>query len=79
MDWDLEYSHYALNEIIKDSLYYPDTFDHIQTLVEPVDELGNHLIRVEFSAVNLAGLRVRRFAGGVMDNETCSVRLVEIQ
>ena len=47
------------------------------TLIGPVKD-GRHVIRLEFTAKNAFGGRVRHTAAGYVDNKTCEATLVDI-
>ena len=65
-------SHSGVNDLIKRSLNDPGSFEHIETWFSkwPVDgEL--HYVRVEFTAKNAFGGRIRAWGYGYVDRNTC--------
>ncbi len=65
-------SHSGVNELIKRLLNDPGSFEHIETQYSkwPVDG-EQHYVRVEFTAKNAFGGRVRVWGYGYVDRNTC--------
>ena len=66
-------SHPAFVERVKDRLNDPDSFTHDETLVLPVDENDLHYIEMAFRATNKFGGVVRGSASGAYRNSDCSI------
>jgi len=79
MSWNLEYSHYGMNQLIKNTMGRPDSFEMVHTQVSPVDERGNHYISVIFRGRPTYGPRGLYSAYGTVDNETCRAELNGIE
>ncbi len=72
-------NHDGIEALIRAQLSDLGSMETHQTRIAPVDEYGEHVIFVDFSAKNAFGGRVRYEAGGFIDNETCEARLVTIE
>lgn len=70
-------NHDGLEALIRGQLNDPGSMDTISTLIGPVKD-GRHVIRLEFTAKNAFGGRVRHTAAGYVDNKTCEATLVDI-
>ena len=75
--WDA--SHDGVVQLVRDRMNDPDSFDHIETLIAPVNENGKHALSMEFTGNNAFGGRVRQKAVAIVDNETCNAALVGIE
>ena len=67
--------HYGMEELIKDQLKDPGSFDEADTLIGPVEN-GEHTIRVDYRARNSLGGMVFGSAVGAVDTETCRARFI---
>lgn len=75
-NWDG--SHWKMQAEIKRRLRDPDSFDHIETRIAPIDEVGNHSIFMKYRARNgFGGMNIQQ-AIGVVDNKECELQIVQI-
>jgi len=72
-------NHDGLEALIRDRLNDPDSMETTKTEIAPVDEDGDHLIRLTFTAKNAFGGRVRNVAYGWVDHDTCKATLIGIE
>ena len=70
--------HDGLNELVKARLNDPGSLEPIETGIAPVNANKKHAVRMDFTAKNAFGGRVRHLATGWIDNKTCEATLVEI-
>lgn len=75
-NWDG--SHWDMQSAIKRRLRNPDSFDHVETRITPIDEAGNHSIFMTYRAQNgFGGLNVQQ-AIGVVDNAECELVMLQM-
>lgn len=72
-------NHDGLEALIRDQLNDPGSMETHNTFIAPLDETGFHAIRLEFSAKNAFGGRVRHTAWGFIDHKTCEAVLIGIE
>lgn len=71
-------SHRAFKNAVRDRMRDPDSFDHIETVVTPIDEDGMHLIAMQYRARNgFGGMNVGT-ALGQLRNSNCNVTILTI-
>ncbi len=68
-------NHNGLEALIRDQLNDPGSMETIETGITPVDADGQHTVRLEFTAKNAFGGRVRNTAYGWVDQATCEATL----
>lgn len=71
-------NHDGLEKLVKAQLNDPGSMETLQTFISPVNSEGNHRIRMEFTALNAFGGRVRNTAVGWVNNKTCTATLTDI-
>ena len=74
--WDGD--HNGLERLVRARLNDPDSMDTLGTYIAPVNDAGKHPVRMEFTATNAFGGRVRNNAIGLIDNRTCEATLLSI-
>ena len=67
-DWDG--TNWAFKEAVSYRLNDPKSLEEIETWISPLRN-GRHRIRMEFTAENIFGGRLRYTAYGSVDTETC--------
>ncbi len=71
-------SHWKMQSEIKRRLRDPDSFEHVETRIAPIDEVGNHSIFMSFRARNgFGGMNVQQ-AIGVVDNKACELQVLQM-
>jgi len=71
-------SHWGMQDAIKSRLRNPDSFEHVETGISPIDEAGNHAIFMTFRAENgFGGMNVQQ-AIGVVDNADCELLVLQM-
>jgi hypothetical protein len=68
-------NHNGMEALIRDELNDPGSMETIETGITPVDADGQHTVRLEFTAKNAFGGRVRHTAYGWVDQATCAATL----
>lgn len=72
-------SHDDFKRLVKASMREPKSFEHIETRITPVDEDGNHQLRMTYRARNgFGGMNVSE-AYALVDNETCTAVPLQIE
>ncbi|MFC3713713.1 zinc ribbon domain-containing protein [Sphingoaurantiacus capsulatus] len=71
-------SHRAVVDSVKASLRDPDSFEHDETKITPVDEKGKHALSMKFRARNGFGGMNLGVAIASVDNATCGATVVAI-
>lgn len=74
--WDGD--HNGLERLVRARLNDPDSLDTLGTYIASVNDAGKHPVRMEFTATNAFGGRVRNNAFGLIDNDTCEAELLSI-
>ena len=75
-NWDG--SHWGMQNEIKRRLRDPDSFEHIETRIAPIDEVGNHAIFMSFRARNgFGGMNVQQAIGAV-DHAQCKLLIMHM-
>ena len=72
-------NHDGFEDIVRKELNDPGSMETIETGITPANNQGQHTIRMEFTAKNAFGGRVRHEARGLVDNDTCEATLLSIQ
>lgn len=71
-------SHWKMQNEIRRRLRNPDSFDHIETRIAPIDKAGNHSIFMTYRAQNgFGGMNVEQ-AFGVVDNAECELHTLQM-
>lgn len=69
-------SHRELVSALKGSLRDPDSFEHIETRITPVDEKGNHVLMMKYRARNgFGGMNIGQLAASVK-NSDCNFEII---
>lgn len=68
-------NHNGMEALIRDELNDPGSMETIETGITPVDADGQHTVRLEFTAKNAFGGRVRHTAYGWVDQASCRATL----
>lgn len=69
-------SHRELVDALKTTLREPDSFEHIETRITPVDDNGNHVLMMNYRARNgFGGMNIGRLAAKVK-NSDCSFEVL---
>ncbi|MDE2640025.1 MAG: hypothetical protein OXI03_05515 [Chloroflexota bacterium] len=68
-------NHNGMEALIRDELNDPGSMETIETRITPVDADGQHTVRLEFTAKNAFGGRVRHTAYGWVDQASCRATL----
>ena len=72
-------SHRDFKNAVKDKMRDPDSFEHIETRVTPVDGSGNHIMFMEYRARNgFGGMNVGTAAGSFR-NSDCGFTVLAIE
>ena len=71
-------NHDGLERLVRARLNDPDSLDTIRTHIGPVSDAGKRPVRMEFTAANAFGGRLRNNAIGLIDNDTCEATLLSI-
>ena len=71
-------SHWKMQAEIKRRLRDPDSFEHVETRITPIDEVGNHSIFMTFRARNGFGGKNVQQAIGVVDNKECELQTLQM-
>ena len=74
---DYDGNHAGLEELVKASLNAPSSLETLETLIGPVQD-GKHRVRMDFTAKNQYGGRVRYTALADIDNLTCTAVLTSV-
>ena len=74
----LDGNHDGIEALIRAQLDDPGSMETHETAITPVGDNGQHTIRVDFSAKNRFGGRVRTVAWGYVDPTTCTATLRHI-
>ncbi|AJP73140.1 hypothetical protein [Sphingomonas hengshuiensis] len=64
---------------IKAKLGDPDSFSHTETTIAPVNDVGNHILRMDFRAANALGGKSIFTAWARIDHETCKADIISIK
>ncbi len=72
-------SHRAVKSAVEDMMRDPDSFEHVKTLIAPVDENGQHELRMTYRARNGFGGMNVGIASARIDNETCNYTLLSVE
>ncbi|MCW3836016.1 zinc ribbon domain-containing protein [Sphingomonas canadensis] len=64
---------------IKAALGDPDSFDHADTLISPLNEAGNHLLRMDFRAANAFGGKQKLTAWARIDPKSCKADIISVK
>ena len=71
-------SHRAVKKAVEESARDPDSFEHIETRITPVDAEGNHKLVMRYRAANVfGGLSVGQVTATI-DNQSCQASDVTI-
>lgn len=72
-------SHLDFVEDVRDSLRDPNSFEHVETRVTPVDDEGRHMLVMTYRARNgFGGMNVGRAVAQV-DNATCEATILRVE
>ena len=71
-------SHLDLKREVLENIADPDSFEHIETRIGPVDADGEHYLTMKFRARNSFGGMVVAEAEGIVYNEDCEHVLLSI-
>lgn len=71
-------SNASLVDKVKAGLNDPDSFEHANTWIRPVDKTGRHYIKMVFRARNPFNAMVPAEAIGSVDPATCEARLTKV-
>ena len=70
-------NHAGLEKLVQAHLNDPSSLETLETLIWPVQD-GKHRVRMDFTAKNSFGGRVRHFALADIDNRTCTAVLTSV-
>lgn len=76
-EWDG--NHEGLEALVRKRLNDPDSMETIETKIAPANKNGWHPVRMEFTAKNALGGRVRKLAIGKISTVTCGAQLKRIR
>ena len=72
-------AHTEFKRFVKSQMRNPDSFEHIETRVTPVDEDGRHTLMMQYRAENgFGGMNVSS-ALGTYSNATCDFQLLSLE
>lgn len=71
-------NHNGLERLVRGRLNDPNSLETVRTLISPVNDANKHRVRMEFTATNAFGGRVRNIAIGLIDNNTCVATLLSV-
>ncbi|MBO6808421.1 hypothetical protein [Thalassospira sp.] len=69
--WDGSYP--DLERYVEDHLVDPDSYEHIETLISPVSDIGTHDVSMQFRARNGFGGMTIGSASAVITQEDCKI------
>ena len=72
-------SHRAFTDGVQKRLRDPDSFEHVETLVTPVDANGTHIINMSYRARNGFGGMTMGTAIGTYRNSDCQATITSIE
>ena len=76
-EWDG--NHEGLEALVRKRLNDPGSMETLETRIKPANKNGWHPVRMEFTAKNALGGRIRKVAVGKISTVTCESRLVRIK
>lgn len=69
----------AFRDAVRDTMRDPDSFEHIETRITPVNETGHHIVFMDYRARNgFGGMNVGRAAATVRGSD-CSFEIVAVE
>ena len=72
-------SHTEVKAAVEKQMRDPDSFEHIETRITPVDKNGKHLLSMKYRAANgFGGMSIGQ-AEAIIDNGTCQAAITSIQ
>ena len=72
-------SHTGVKRKVKDILHDPDSFEHVQTRITPVDSSGNHDLIMDYRATNGFGASRKSTAVAIVNQSTCRATLISAE
>tara|TARA_R100000900_G_scaffold29754_1_gene23976 strand:- start:395263 stop:395763 length:501 start_codon:yes stop_codon:yes gene_type:complete len=69
-------SHRLLARAVQESLRNPDSFEHIETRITPVDSNGEHLLFMEYRATNGFGGVTTGLVTASVSNSDCGITIL---
>lgn len=72
-------SHRDLKNTIEKASRNPDSFEHIETKITPVNERGEHRVFMSYRGENGFGGMARGMVSAVVDTKTCAVTNVTVE
>jgi hypothetical protein len=76
-NWDG--SHTVVKKYVEDQMRDPDSFEHVETGIYPIDENGKHLLVMKYRAANgFGGLSIGNAIASV-DNASCKATIISIE
>ncbi|WP_028671386.1 hypothetical protein [Saccharospirillum impatiens] len=76
-NWDG--SHRDVVQQVENNLRDPDSFEHMETRITPVDDSGQHSLSMEYRANNAFGGKVVGQALATVSNATCNATLLRVE
>lgn len=72
-------SHPAVKKYVEDNMRDPDSFEHIETKITPVNDKGLHTLVMKYRAKNEFGGMNVGSAVATIDNESCNATIISIE
>ena len=72
-------SHRGVKQTIEDRMRDPDSFEHIETRITPVNESGTHTLSMQYRARNGFGGMTNGIATATIQNSSCDYSITSIE
>ena len=72
-------SHTAVKRYAEENMRDPDSFEHIETRITPVNETGTHVLIMKYRAANGFGGMTIGTATATVDNSTCNATITSLE
>jgi hypothetical protein len=72
-------SHSAVKKYVEERMRDPDSFEHVETLISPVNDKGTHQLSMKYRAANGFGGLTVGSATATVDNESCQATITSME
>lgn len=72
-------SHSAVKKYVEERMRDPDSFEHVETRISPVNDKGTHRLAMKYRATNGFGGLTVGSATAIVDNESCQATITSME
>jgi hypothetical protein len=72
-------AHSAVEKYVEERMRDPDSFEHVETRISPVNDKGTHQLSMKYRAANGFGGLTVGSATATVDNESCQAKITSME